>query len=250
MPSAALVHIRSARPDAPHYQDLLDTLNGGAVTALREAGWDVDLRAAAEEPLDAVLEAARRADVVVILGGEDVDATAYGQTDRRPRWTPYDPAADEAQLAVIRDTAATGRPLLGICRGMQLVNVAFGGTLHQDIAGHRGSPDAPFVATDVHFDHPDPLSTVGDPLCSHHQSVDRLGEGLDATAHAADGTIEALRHRELPVRAYQWHLEHPRSAGRQLVPVMVSLLAAGAAARTASPSRRSAADRRAIPEVG
>ncbi len=225
MPSAALFHIRDARPAAPGYQALLDDLNGGAVTALRDAGWHVDLLAAAQQPLDALLEAARRADVVVILGGEDVDPGAYGAVDTRPRWTPYDPAADDAQLAVIRATAAAGRPLLGICRGMQLVNVAFGGTLHQHIEGHRGSPDEPFVATDVRFDRPDPISTAGAPLCSHHQSVDRLGEGLDATARAADGTIEAVRHRELPVWAYQWHLEHPLSAGRQLVPVMVALRA-------------------------
>jgi putative glutamine amidotransferase len=233
MPSAALVHIRSTRPDAPHYQDLLDTLNGGAVTALRDAGWDVDLRAATEEPLESLRDAARRADVVVILGGEDVDPAAYGQTDRRPRWTPYDSAADEAQLAVIRDTAAAARPLLGICRGMQLVNVAFGGTLHQDIASHRGSPSDPFVATAVRFDRPDPIAAAGDHLCSHHQSVGRLGEGLDATAHAADGTIEAVRHRELPVWAYQWHLEHPLSAARQLAPVMAALLAAGPPTHTA-----------------
>lgn len=233
MPTAALVHIRSTRPDAPRYQDLLDALNDGAVTALRHAGWEVDLRAAAEEPLDALLAAARRADVVVMLGGEDVDPVAYGQVDLRPHATPYDPAADRAQLAVIRDAAAAGRPLLGICRGMQLVNVAFGGTLHQDIAGHRGSPDDPFVATTIGFDGPDPISAAGEHLCSHHQSVDRLGEGLNATARAADGTIEAVRHRDLPVWAYQWHLEHPLSAARQLAPVMAALLAAGAAERTA-----------------
>ncbi|MCJ1709447.1 gamma-glutamyl-gamma-aminobutyrate hydrolase family protein [Microbacterium sp. VKM Ac-2923] len=229
MPSAALVHIRDTRPDAPHYQALLDDLNGGAVTALRAAGWDVDLRPAADESLDTLLDAARRADVVVILGGEDVDPQAYGSPDLRPRWTPYDTAADEAQLAVIRDTVAAGRPLLGICRGMQLVNVALGGTLHQDIAGHRGSVGDPFVATAVRFDRPDPISAAGDLLCSHHQSVDRLGEGLDATARAADGTIEAVRHRELPVWAYQWHLEHPLSADRQLVPAMAALLTASTA---------------------
>lgn len=237
MPSAALVHLRSTRPNAPHYQALLDDLNGGAVTALRDAGWSVALRAAAEEPRDALLDAARRADVVVVLGGEDVDPRTYGAVDTRPQWTPYDAAADEAQRAVIRETVAAGRPLLGICRGMQLINVAFGGTLHQDIAGHRGSPDAPFVATEVRFDRPDPISAAGDHLCSHHQSVDRLGEGLDATAHAADGTIEAVRHRDLPVWAYQWHLEHPRSAARQLAPVMAALLASR---RAAPPAERRA----------
>lgn len=229
MPSAALVHIRDSRPHAPHYQDLLDALNGGAVTALRAAGWDVDLRPAAEQPLDTLLDAARRADVVVILGGEDIDPRAYGSTDQRPHETPYDVAADEAQLAVIRDTVAARRPLLGICRGMQLVNVALGGTLHQDIPGHRSSTGDPFVATTVRFDRPDPISAAGDLLCSHHQSLDRLGEGLDATARAADGTVEAVRHRSLPIWAYQWHLEHPRSASRQLAPVMAALLAASTA---------------------
>lgn len=233
MPTAALFHIRDTRPNAPRYQALLDDLNEGAVTALRDAGWTVALLPAAEKPLETLLDAARRADVVVILGGEDVDPRAYGASDLRPHRTPYDLEADEAQLAVVRDTVAAGRPLLGICRGMQLVNVAFGGTLHQDIAGHRRSEGDPFVATDVRFDRPDPISASGDLLCSHHQSVDRLGEGLDATARAADGTIEAVRHRELPVWAYQWHLEHPRSAARQLAPVMTSLLAAGAAERTA-----------------
>ncbi|WP_285136589.1 gamma-glutamyl-gamma-aminobutyrate hydrolase family protein [Microbacterium sp. lyk4-40-TSB-66] len=233
MPTAALFHIRDTRPDAPRYQALLDDLNDGAVTALRDAGWTVALHPAAERPLETLLDAARHADVVVILGGEDVDPRAYGSTDLRPHWSAYDPVADEAQLAVIRDTVAAGRPLLGICRGMQLVNVAFGGTLHQDISGHRRSECDPFVATGVRFERPDPISTSGELLCSHHQSVDRLGEGLDATARAADGTIEAVRHRDVPVWAYQWHLEHPRSAARQLVPVMASLLAADASERIA-----------------
>lgn len=236
MPTAALFHIRDTRPDAPHYQDLLDELNAGAMTALRDAGWTAQLHAATEQPLGDLLGAARSADVVVILGGEDVDPRTYGASDSRPDWTPYDTAADEAQLAIIRDTAAAGRPLLGICRGMQLVNVAFGGTLHQHIDGHRGSRSAPFVATEVRFDRPDPISTAGDHLCSHHQSVDRLGEGLDATARAADGTVEAVRHHELPVWAYQWHLEHPRSAARQLVPAMAALRTS---ARTGEPSNRS-----------
>ena len=96
MPTAALFHIRDTRPDAPHYQDLLDELNAGAMTALRDAGWTAQLHAATERPLDDLLGAARSADVVVILGGEDVDPRTYGASDSLPDWIPYETSADEA----------------------------------------------------------------------------------------------------------------------------------------------------------
>lgn len=103
-------------------------------------------------------------------------------------------------------------PLLGICRGMQLLNVALGGTLVQHIDGHAG-PAGLFARHEV---KPEPGTLLGGILPEavsvptyHHQSVDRLGNGLLPSAHATDGTVEAL---ELPdadhfVLSVQWHPE-------------------------------------------
>jgi putative glutamine amidotransferase len=152
-----------------------------------------------------------RLDGVVVAGGPDVDPARY-DAERSPRTGPPAPERDAWELALIQAALASGTPLLGICRGMQLLNVALGGTLVQHIDGHVKDVGV-FGRHEV---TPVPGSRYADAVpesCAvptyHHQAVDRLGEGLVASAHALDdGTVEAI---ELPGPAWvlgvQWHPE-------------------------------------------
>ncbi|MEV7286547.1 gamma-glutamyl-gamma-aminobutyrate hydrolase family protein [Streptomyces sp. NPDC093252] len=162
--------------------------------------------------------AVARLDGVVIAGGPDVDPARYGAV-RDPRTGPPAPERDAWELALIDAALAAGVPLLGICRGMQLLNVALGGTLVQHLDGHVETvgvfgthPVRPVPGTRYAALVPEPT----DVPTHHHQAVERLGAGLVAAAHAADGTVEAV---ELPgggdgreggggwVLGVQWHPE-------------------------------------------
>ncbi|MER6353349.1 gamma-glutamyl-gamma-aminobutyrate hydrolase family protein [Streptomyces sp. NPDC001634] len=162
-----------------------------------------------DDPAHAAATVARL-DGLVIAGGPDVDPSHYGAA-RSPRTGPPAPERDSWELALIEAALASGTPLLGICRGMQLLNVALGGTLVQHIDGH-----AEVVGVfGRHTVKPVPGTLYADAVPEetsvptyHHQAVDRLGAGLAASAYAADGTVEAI---ELPsagwVLGVQWHPE-------------------------------------------
>ncbi|MFC9130039.1 gamma-glutamyl-gamma-aminobutyrate hydrolase family protein [Streptomyces sp. NPDC057099] len=163
-----------------------------------------------DDPLHAA-DVVARLDGVVIAGGPDVEPVRYG-AEREPRTGPPARERDAWELALIDAALAAEVPLLGICRGMQLLNVALGGTLVQHIDGHAEQVGV----FGGHAVKPVPGSLYGGVVPEetfvptyHHQAVDRLGEGLVPSAHAADGTIEAL---ELPSHAgwvlgVQWHPE-------------------------------------------
>ncbi|GAA2592919.1 gamma-glutamyl-gamma-aminobutyrate hydrolase family protein [Streptomyces violaceus] len=163
-----------------------------------------------DDPLHAA-DIVARLDGLVIAGGPDVEPVRYG-AEREPRTGPPARERDAWELALIDAALTAGVPLLGICRGMQLLNVALGGTLVQHIEGH-----AEVVGVfGGHAVKPVPGSLYGGVVPEetfvptyHHQAVDRLGKGLVPSAYAADGTIEAL---ELPthpgwVLGVQWHPE-------------------------------------------
>ncbi|MFC7843361.1 gamma-glutamyl-gamma-aminobutyrate hydrolase family protein [Streptomyces sp. NPDC057382] len=154
--------------------------------------------------------AVARLDGVVVAGGPDVEPVRYG-AQREPRTGPPAPERDAWELALIDAALAAGVPLLGICRGMQLLNVALGGTLVQHIDGH-----AEVVGVfGGHTVKPVPGSLYGRVVPEetfvptyHHQAVDRLGEGLVPSAYAADGTVEAVELPSAPwVLGVQWHPE-------------------------------------------
>ncbi|MFI6373133.1 gamma-glutamyl-gamma-aminobutyrate hydrolase family protein [Streptomyces sp. NPDC050546] len=163
-----------------------------------------------DDPLHAA-DVVARLDGVVIAGGPDVEPVRYG-AEREPRTGPPARERDAWELALIDAALAAEVPLLGICRGMQLLNVALGGTLVQHIDGHAEQVGV----FGGHTVKPVPGSLYGGVVPEetfvptyHHQAVDRLGEGLVPSAYAADGTIEALELPSHPgwVLGVQWHPE-------------------------------------------
>jgi putative glutamine amidotransferase len=220
----AVLHLRDRRDAHPAFGRMLAALNDSALRAVGELGWTPMVHAAAEAGVADAVAVARRADLVVVMGGEDVHPDFYGGPLDYPGSGVHEPAADEAQLAVVHDAAERGTPLLGICRGMQLINVAFGGDLVQHIptAGHRAAHAGanPFVSHPLRLREdfgldaavmPDELVQSG-----HHQAIRRLGDGLLNVAEGEDGIVEAVVHERAPITGVQWHPEHPDAAAGQL----------------------------------
>ena len=148
-------------------------------------------------------------DGLILCGGVDVDPAYYGREIAGAE--EIDRVRDEAELALVKSFLAYKKPIFGICRGTQVLNVALGGKLLQHIEGHRAPVrgEAAFhparaVEGSVLFDLYDRDFTVN---TYHHQAVLSLGNGLVATAHAADGVIEGIEHTSLPIFGVQWHPE-------------------------------------------
>lgn len=163
-------------------------------------------------------------DGLVLQGGADVSPASYGETARSPEWRG-DRVRDQYEIELLLEFVFQQKPVLGICRGAQLVNVAFNGTLHQDIATDIAGSIA-HVDADAHEElHHEIAFEPGSRLAAlygertrsrvnsiHHQSVSRLGNGIVVEARSpADGVIEAIRWTGSSyVRGVQWHPElHP-----------------------------------------
>jgi putative glutamine amidotransferase len=189
-------------------------------------------------------EALRGLDALVLTGGADVDPGRYGQAPH-PATEGIRPERDAAEFALLAAALAAGLPVLGICRGLQVLNAALGGTLVQhvpDRTGHHGHRPELGVFGECAV-RPAPGSALAgilgpEPLvhCHHHQALDALGAGLTVTGRAADGTVEAV---ELAGAAFvlgvQWHPEEDRRvAGDADNPGARIFAALTAAARTHS----------------
>ena len=200
--------------------DLQDEFTRIAFDAVRAAGGRPRLvdSAAAELPENAAVYA--EAGGVVFLGGGDVDEDCYGY-DGPPPANIYgvDRRADDYCIGLIRDAVARDLPTLAICRGSQLLNVAFGGTLIPDIANwpmHKGGEGAPlFIDEEVLLEPDSEIARIlGRTTVSvrngHHQAVNEVGPDLRATARAHDGIVEGTQHRDATwVLGVQWHPEEP-----------------------------------------
>jgi putative glutamine amidotransferase len=191
-------------------------------------------------------------DGLVLQGGTDIAPEHYGEKPLRPEWAG-DPARDAYEIALFRAFAAAGKPVLGICRGCQVINVARGGSLYQDVETQLGEGGAGRIVhrVDALYDRNRHEVTLeaGSRLARifggrtkaavnsiHHQAVKRLGEGLAAEAHAApDGVIEAVRGTGPGyVVGIQWHPEFMGDGGRDGLggrPILDEFLAACAAGR-------------------
>ena len=182
---------------------------GGCPVLLSPSEDDTDVEVVASSVVDAL-------DALVLVGGGDVDPARYGQAPD-PATAGVDPGRDASELALLRAALDVDLPVLAICRGMQLLNVHLGGTLIQhvpDVVGDdrhqpaRGCFSDVVVTTEAGSAVATFLGETTSVRCSHHQALDRLGDGLVVTARSSDGLAEAV---ELPAARFvvgvQWHPE-------------------------------------------
>jgi putative glutamine amidotransferase len=184
------------------------------VQAVRRSGARVVCVPPGDSP-DALLDIA---DGLLLVGGGDINPQRYG-ADRHQHVYGVDDERDATELEMVAATLAAGKPILAICRGLQIINVALGGTLHQhlpDVVGesvtHR-TCDGGQAAHDVRIER---VSLLGEvlaceraPVASyHHQAIEKLGRGVVPCAWADDEVIEAVTLEAHPeVLAVQWHPE-------------------------------------------
>lgn len=150
-------------------------------------------------------------DALLLPGGGDLEPWRYGQSDQGSR--SLQPERDEAELKLLNQFVQMRKPVLGICRGLQVINVFFGGTLIQDLPGHSAVGGADRYHR-VRTGDSMLQGMFGETMIvnsAHHQAIDRVGETLIPIQWAADGTIEAVRHNELPIWAFQWHPERMKT---------------------------------------
>ena len=149
-------------------------------------------------------------DGLLLPGGWDVNPSRYGK-NRIPEET-VDDELDALQFDVLERFLEAGKPVLGICRGHQLLNVAFGGTLVQHLPGAENHMSLPTGEDNVHralIEQGSFLFPVYGSGCSvnssHHQGIETPGEGFRVVMRSEDGVIEAIEHESRPVWGVQWH---------------------------------------------
>lgn len=205
----------------PYYQSII--LAGGA-PVLVPATTDLSVLTTIVEGIDGLL----------LTGGGDISPDLLGE-EPVPSLEDVDPIRDAYELRLIRLAYQHGLPILGICRGHQLINVAFGGTLYQDLPSQYPKPallhsqkEARGVVTQAitltapdselqramgiapeHLATPIPVNSL------HHQAVRDLASGFIATAEAPDGVNEAMEHPEYPILSVQWHPEWLATTGHE-----------------------------------
>lgn len=202
------------------------------VDAVRDAGGLPVLLAPGETAVEPLLH---RLDGLVLTGGGDLDP-AYGAAPH-PATYFTSPQRDAFEIELVEGAIDRSLPTLAICRGLQILNAARGGTLHAhlpevvgDAVVHRRDQDAA-AAHHVEIDSGSRLArTLGAEVLAdvpswHHQSIHQVGEGLNPVAFAADGIIEAIELvNEGPLLAVQWHpeLEPAEGAGRRLFDQLIA----------------------------
>lgn len=168
---------------------------------------------------DAARAALEAADGLILTGGGDIISLVFGE-EPHPRNSNQDPARDEMELELVRIAIDMNLPILGICRGIQLLNVVLGGTLVQDIPDqvpgacmHYSAGLAPFLLHNIDVEEGSLLAKVFGMTSLavnsyHHQAVGKLGKGLRVNSRARDGVIEGIESDSgKPVLAVQFHPE-------------------------------------------
>lgn len=155
--------------------------------------------------------AAKLYDGLLLSGGGDIDPSYFGETILNDT-VHCDPIRDAFEMALVRAFVAEGKPIMGVCRGEQVIAVAMGGSLYQDLPEQLG-----FIHFDVklrHYVKTEEGSVLrrlfGERFrvnSTHHQAVRSLPEGFAVTARSTEGIIEAYEHKTLPILATQFHPE-------------------------------------------
>jgi putative glutamine amidotransferase len=177
-------------------------------------------------------------DGIVLSGGDDVDPASYGADVTASK--SYDPAVDRFEVSVVESAKAQGKPLLAICRGLQLLNVALGGTLRQEVTA-RGGAHEPFdQGTPAEWGERRHVVRFADGSTMaalygadeakvnslHHQGVDELAPGLIAEGWTDDGLVEAVRHDGAWwALGVQWHPERMDAEHRTVFTALRSAIA-------------------------
>lgn len=213
------VSAQTATVESRHYgEQRLTSLYDLYVNALRSAG-AIPVVLVHGDPAD-VPNLLERFDGVLLPGGGDINPATYGESAHADNLYGIRPESDLFEVALVREAAKRQLPTLGICRGLQIVNIAFGGTLHQDLPDHpqdlAGRAFAGHYRTEVVPDTR--LSSVVEKVelvvnSLHHQGVKELGEGLRIAATARDGVVESIEASDpsWEMLSVQWHPECLRS---------------------------------------
>jgi len=215
----------TAGKGAPVNNQPMVALKDEYVTAITRNG-GIPLLVATGMDVDTIPGMLARVDGVLLTGGSDLDPQLFG-AGNNPKIYGIDPARDAFEIALVKHLVDIGKPFLGICRGIQVINVALGGTLYLDIAdelptalkhdyftptfapeklSHRVSVEDGSLLAGLVGAEPFKVNS------RHHQAIKDLAEGLKVTAHAKDGIIEGV---ELPSHPFalgvQWHPESLQS---------------------------------------
>jgi putative glutamine amidotransferase len=191
--------------------------------AVHRAGGEPLVVAPRELDEDGAVRLLGHADGLLLIGGPDVNADLYG-AKLGPNDYPAPKIEDRFEITLVRAAVELRIPTIAVCRGMQVVNVALGGTLHQHITGRPGllshsSPGFPKPPAgtigpinEMTLEPGSRLARIVDATvvrgaCSHHQAVDTVAEGLRIVGTAGDGLVEAVEHEDAPLVAVQWHPE-------------------------------------------
>ncbi len=159
-------------------------------------------------------------DGLLLTGGGDINPERYGAVADETV-SGVDDERDRFELDLVAGAHARKLPTMAICRGLQLVNVAFGGTLVQDLPSHEGAHGHDITGEGAYEPHSEALIDEGSLIASiigpglhrinsiHHQAVEEVGAGLRVVGAAPDGTVEAIEHEDpsWPLIAVQWHPE-------------------------------------------
>jgi putative glutamine amidotransferase len=176
---------------------------GGQPVVIPPFALTADLRARARDAL-------ADCDGLVLLGGADIDPARYGEPVHAETRLAS-PQQDTFEIAMLDAALALELPVLAICRGMQVLNVARGGTLVQHLPDHSHTINHRLVYHEVALEHGRVASAIGALTTTghsaHHQAVNALGRGLQITGRASDGTIEAIELDAGWVVGVQWHPE-------------------------------------------
>jgi len=177
-------------------------------------------------------------DGILLPGGFDIDPDLYGE-DRSPLCEKVERDSDLFQLKVLGSAHEKGIPVLGICKGCQMINIYYGGTLYQDLSlsGERGTIHAQGKNDDPLFHTVTLLNesrlhrlfscTTLEVNSFHHQGIAKLGRGLRATALCDDGFIEAIERSEGPwCIGVQWHPEAMMMASKEMLPLFIAFVEA------------------------
>jgi putative glutamine amidotransferase len=204
------IGISFVKKNDPHYGNYSHAI----LQAAKVLGYEVEISELSEHPEDI-----NRVDGIVFTGGADVDPDRYGKPELRAI-SKIEPERDKIEFELAEKADQRRLPIFGICRGLQLLNVHYGGTLIADLEKSGKPPHTKLGDTDRRHDvHLEPGKLAkkvthvadGNVTSAHHQAIDQLAPGLAVSAKSADGVIEAIEWNDQSAKPYflavQWHPE-------------------------------------------